>query len=221
MELRRMLVSLALVVVVSTGLRAEFLNFETDQVRPLALSSNGDVLYAVNTPDNRVEIFSVTTFATDREGEEYTEDELLAAIRGDGAVLTFTVVPRRSGERIALDRDEDGVYDQDEIDGRSDPADPESIPGLAPTFVRGDGNGDGGVNIADASYLLNQLFGGGDGLPCRAAGDANGDGSIDISDAGFLLNFLFASGAAPSAPYPECGPGESELDCEVSGACEG
>ncbi|HRI69211.1 MAG TPA: hypothetical protein PK156_33505, partial [Polyangium sp.] len=34
--------------------------FESGQVRPLALSSNGHRLYAVNTPDNRLEVFLVT-----------------------------------------------------------------------------------------------------------------------------------------------------------------
>lgn len=34
--------------------------FESGQVRPLALSPDGDKLYAVNTPDNTLEIFSVT-----------------------------------------------------------------------------------------------------------------------------------------------------------------
>ena len=34
--------------------------FETLQVRPLALSSDGGTLYALNTPDNRLEIFQVT-----------------------------------------------------------------------------------------------------------------------------------------------------------------
>lgn len=38
----------------------EFVTFETGQVRPLALSSNGSRLYAVNTPDNRVEVFDTT-----------------------------------------------------------------------------------------------------------------------------------------------------------------
>src|SRR5688572_14626019 len=34
-----------------------FTAFESGQVRPLALSPAGDYLYAVNTPDNRLEIF--------------------------------------------------------------------------------------------------------------------------------------------------------------------
>jgi DNA-binding beta-propeller fold protein YncE len=36
-----------------------FTEFESGQVRPLALSANGKFLYAVNTPDNRLEIFRV------------------------------------------------------------------------------------------------------------------------------------------------------------------
>src|SRR5690349_19443020 len=36
-----------------------FTAFESGQVRPLALSADGKWLYAVNTPDNRLEIFRV------------------------------------------------------------------------------------------------------------------------------------------------------------------
>jgi DNA-binding beta-propeller fold protein YncE len=38
----------------------EFVTFESGHVRPLAISSNGQRLYAVNTPDNRVEVFDTT-----------------------------------------------------------------------------------------------------------------------------------------------------------------
>ncbi len=45
---------------VSTGAQAkDFWFFETGQVRPLALSPDGDRLFALNTPDNRLEIFSI------------------------------------------------------------------------------------------------------------------------------------------------------------------
>ncbi|MGI1677097.1 MAG: hypothetical protein K6L75_00020 [Cellvibrionaceae bacterium] len=40
--------------------RGDFVTFESGQVRPLALSSDGNQLFAVNTPDNRVEIFDVS-----------------------------------------------------------------------------------------------------------------------------------------------------------------
>jgi YVTN family beta-propeller protein len=37
-----------------------FVAFETGQVRPLAMSPAGDRLFVVNTPDNRLEIFTIT-----------------------------------------------------------------------------------------------------------------------------------------------------------------
>ena len=38
---------------------AAFVTFESGQVRPLALSPDGQTLFAVNTPDDRLEIFAV------------------------------------------------------------------------------------------------------------------------------------------------------------------
>ena len=45
------------------GRRVSFTEFETGQVRPLALSPNGSLLFACNTPDNRLEIFRVADAA--------------------------------------------------------------------------------------------------------------------------------------------------------------
>ena len=42
-----------------TDARAEFVNFESGHVRPLALTPSGELLLAVNTPDNRVEVIRV------------------------------------------------------------------------------------------------------------------------------------------------------------------
>jgi DNA-binding beta-propeller fold protein YncE len=39
---------------------SSFTLFESGQVRPLALSPSGNLLFAVNTPDNRLEVFQVT-----------------------------------------------------------------------------------------------------------------------------------------------------------------
>jgi DNA-binding beta-propeller fold protein YncE len=41
------------------GAQTDFLTFESGQVRPLALSPDGTRLFAVNTPDNRLEVFDV------------------------------------------------------------------------------------------------------------------------------------------------------------------
>src|SRR5262245_50473413 len=45
-------------VTISTA-RASFVEFESGQVRPLAMSPDGTRLFAVNTPDNRLEIFNI------------------------------------------------------------------------------------------------------------------------------------------------------------------
>lgn len=44
-----------------------FSAFESGQVRPLALSQNRQRLFAVNTPDNRLEIFTVTNDGLEHE----------------------------------------------------------------------------------------------------------------------------------------------------------
>ena len=53
----------------------------------------------------------------------------LQALASAGSELTFTVVPSGSQTRIGIDRDLDGVFDRDELDGCSDPADAASVPG--------------------------------------------------------------------------------------------
>src|SRR5262249_54598087 len=42
------------------GAAPAFTLFESGQVRPLALAPNGPWLFAVNTPDNRLEVFLIT-----------------------------------------------------------------------------------------------------------------------------------------------------------------
>src|SRR5262249_18582352 len=44
--------------IVASGANASFVTFETGQVRPLAMSPDGTKLFAVNTPDDRLEIFN-------------------------------------------------------------------------------------------------------------------------------------------------------------------
>jgi DNA-binding beta-propeller fold protein YncE len=45
-----------------------------------------------------------------------------------GQEVTFTCAPLGSGQRIGIDRDGDGAFDRDELDGGSNPADPASLP---------------------------------------------------------------------------------------------
>jgi len=96
--------------------------------------------------------------------------------------------------------------------------DPATIDGILTTvvgqFLRGDGNGDGTVNVADAVFTLSYLFSQGAG-PCPDALDANDDGSVDIGDAIYELGFLFSGGPPPPPPFPNAGadPTSDPLGC--------
>jgi hypothetical protein len=82
------------------------------------------------------------------------------------------------------------------IDDRQEPGD---------QFRRGDANNDGGIDIADAVFTLQYLFGNGTDLSCPDAGDANDDETIDIADAISILDHLFGGGADLPAPFHRCG----------------
>jgi hypothetical protein len=84
-----------------------------------------------------------------------------------------------------------------------------------PTFRRGDGNGNGNVDISDAVFALHHTF---LALPatCHDAIDAKDSGDRSIEDAMCLLMHLFSTGDPPPAPFPDCGadPTPDDLDCE-------
>ena len=56
---RHLLVCLAAIWIAGTASAADFIEFESGPVRPLAMSPDGTRLFAVNTPDARLEIFSI------------------------------------------------------------------------------------------------------------------------------------------------------------------
>lgn len=83
-------------------------------------------------------------------------------------------------------------------------------------FVRGDFNGQFGVDLSDASFLLNHLFlGGPRPIGCLDAADVNDDGELTLVDAVFLLNFLFQGGAQIPPPHPKTAsdPTPDPLEC--------
>jgi hypothetical protein len=67
------------------------------------------------------------------------------------------------------------------------------------SYVCGDANSDGAVDISDAVYLIAYIFSGGPAPSPLLAGDANCDGAIDISDAVYLIAYIFSGGPAPCA----------------------
>jgi 7,8-dihydropterin-6-yl-methyl-4-(beta-D-ribofuranosyl)aminobenzene 5'-phosphate synthase len=76
-----------------------------------------------------------------------------------------------------------------------------SLAEIEEPFVRGEGNGDGGIDISDAVFILFYLFTGGAVPSAVAALDSDGDGDVNISDAIFLLTYLFLSGPQPPEPF--------------------
>jgi hypothetical protein len=90
------------------------------------------------------------------------------------------------------------------------------------SFVRGDANDDGRVDISDAVFTLGSLFLG-DGDPrCDDACDSNDDGTVDISDAIATLVVLFlGNGVIPLPGMTECGvdPTDDVLACDSFEGC--
>jgi len=61
----------------------------------------------------------------------------------------------------------------------------------------GDASGDGTVNIADASYIINYVFFDGPAPDPIESGDASNDGNTNIADASWIINYIFFGGPAP------------------------
>lgn len=72
-------------------------------------------------------------------------------------------------------------------------------------FIRGQASSDQSLDIGDAIFILDYLFGGGPTPFCLDAADANDSAAIDIGDPIFLLNYLFTGGAPPPPPFAEPG----------------
>jgi len=76
-------------------------------------------------------------------------------------------------------------------------------------FIRGDGTGDGQLDISDAVKILGYLFLEGSSADCEDALDVDDDGDLSITDPIYLLGFLFQGGDSPPPPFPEPGIDET------------
>ena len=66
---------------------------------------------------------------------------------------------------------------------------------------RGNADGEGGINVADLTYLVDFLFFGGDTPPCPEEGNVDAGGGINVADLTYLVDYLFFYGLPP-APCP-------------------
>ena len=117
-------------------------------------------------------------YQPDRSGAPTVTQAQLDALADAGEPLTYTCVPPGSGVRMALDRDLDGVFDGDEWDAFTDPANPGSLPGACNNGI--DDDGDGAIDLADASCTSASLNI--ENPQCANGVDDDGDGAIDGDD---------------------------------------
>ncbi len=98
------LAAFALAVTASlAGAQGTFTNFESGHVRPLALSPAGDRLFAVNTPDNRLEIYDVTAGGLSLAAEVSVGLEPVAvATRTNGAGHTEAWVVNHLSDSVSV-----------------------------------------------------------------------------------------------------------------------
>jgi len=76
------------------------------------------------------------------------------------------------------------------------------------SWLCGDNDASGAVDIDDVVYLLNYIFAGGPAPDPLGSGDADCSGDVDIDDVVYLIQYIFAGGPAPCDPdgdgMPDC-----------------
>ncbi|MBI4587036.1 MAG: DUF1800 family protein [Planctomycetes bacterium] len=80
------------------------------------------------------------------------------------------------------------------------------------SFIRGDSDASGVVDVTDAVHLLTYKFLGGAAPTCMDAADSNDTGEVDVSDAVYTLIFLFIGGLQMPAPGLACGADPTDND---------
>ena len=88
-----------------------------------------------------------------------------------------------------------------------------------PTFIRCDPNEDGRLNIADAIFIIDDVFRDLVDASCTEALNCNGQGGNDLADVSYALAHLFLGGPPPPAPFGSCGLADG-VDCASHSACQ-
>ena len=150
--------------------------------------------------------------ATDLEGA------VITVTSEDGAVvLSGTIDELRTFGRDDEEEDGEALEVVEEIADEGGGAAFKLLEPHDASFVRGDANDDGVVNLSDPIRILSMLFQGGGNLYCEDSADANDDGEINLTDPILILQTLFDGNVGGiSAPYPYRGfdPTSDEMHCK-------
>jgi hypothetical protein len=167
-----------------------------NQLIPLLYAQNhSPMLHPIGNPKfNEGDYIVINVGASDLDGDSliFTASNLPQGAYFNGDSGVFLWIPTYSQR---------GTYPNihfEVSDGRGG-IDYEDITIEILNYPHGDFTGDGIVNSADISFLINYLFVGGPPPPPQA-GSVNCDGSVNSADVVYLINYLFLNGAPPCAP---------------------
>jgi len=145
-----------------------------------------------------------------------------------GDFLAFDIAPAIGGPGFFVgyvsDLDDDANQIPATADGASNQilvVSAEAPPPPVEDFYRGDADGNGRINVADAVLIIQIVVGNlGARYNCPDALDANDDGNNNLADAIPVLVWVFQNGANLPAPFGACGADltDDELGCEQSSA---
>jgi hypothetical protein len=89
---------------------------------------------------------------------------------------------------------------------------------VPPSFIRGDSNADGVLDISDPLRTLFHLFAG-EAISCPMSADFDASEALDLTDVVGPLGYLFLGLPAPGAPFPTCGAASGTLPCGAFPPC--
>ncbi len=85
------------------------------------------------------------------------------------------------------------------------------------SYLCGDANGDGVVDLGDVVFLINYLYRGGPAPDPEEAGDCNLDGEVDLGDVVYLINYLYRGGPPPCSGKVAGSFGQANLSLLLKG----